>query len=80
MGMIKFQEKEFTIREVELPNRGNVIISLSSLNDLLLDDNGGYVSDEAISIDESIYYFVDNSEIELSDEELIKKLICEIND
>ena len=80
MDMIKFQEKEYAIREVELPNIGNVLISLASLNDLLLDDNGSYVSDEAIFIDESIYYFVDKSDIELSDEDLIKKIIYEIND
>jgi len=34
--------------------------------------DGGYVSDEAISVDERIYCFIDEDAIGLSDDELIR--------
>jgi hypothetical protein len=72
---IEFQNREYLLREVELPEIGNVLISTVELNDLLMNKNGGYVSDEAISFDERIYYFVEENEIKLSDDDLIKLLI-----
>lgn len=72
---IEFQNREYLLREVELPEIGNVLISTLELNDLLMNKNGGYVSDEAISVDERIYYFVEENEIKLSDDDLIKLLI-----
>jgi hypothetical protein len=72
---IEFQNREYLLREVELPEIGNVLISTVELNDLLMNKNGGYVSDEAISVDERIYYFVEENEIKLSDDDLIKLLI-----
>ncbi|OAQ39875.1 hypothetical protein A5893_09920 [Pedobacter psychrophilus] len=71
---IEFHNKEYLIREIELPKIGNVLISTVELNDLLMNDKGGYVSDEAISVDEKIYYFVQENEIKLSDDDLIKLL------
>lgn len=72
---IEFQNKEYLIREVELPEIGNVLISTVELSDLLINEKGGYVSNEAISVDERIYYFVEENEIKLSDDDLIKLLI-----
>ena len=78
MNRIEFQGNQYKVREVELPEIGNVLISTTSLNKLLLNDHSSYVSNEAISVDESIYYFVDENEIELSDDELINILTTEV--
>lgn len=74
-GKIGFQNREYLVREIELPEIGNVLISTIGLNDLLMNKNGSYVSEEAISVDERIYYFVEENEIKLSDDNLIKLLI-----
>jgi hypothetical protein len=71
---LEFQNKEYLIREIELPEMGNVLISTVELNDFLMNNEGNYVSDEAISVDERIYYFVQENEIKLSDGDLIKLL------
>lgn len=78
MEIIKFQNKEFKAREIVFPDMGMVLVSTNSLNDLLLDNNGSYVSDEAILIDESIFYFVEESEIELNSNELTNLIISNI--
>lgn len=78
MDTINFQNKEFEVIELEFPEIGNVFISTSSLNESLLNECGGYVSDEAIMVDESIFYFVNDNEMKLSDEELINLITEEI--
>lgn len=78
MNTINFQQKEFKVREVEFPEIGNVLISTNSLNVSLLNEYGGYVSDEAITVDENIFYFVDDNEMKLSDEELLNLITEEI--
>jgi hypothetical protein len=78
MDTINFENKEFKVREVELPEIGNVLISTNSLNELLLNEDGGYVSDEAIAVDENIFYFVDDKEMRLSNDELINLITKEV--
>lgn len=78
MDKIEFQNNQYKVREIELPEIGNVLISTTSLNQLLLNDDGSYVSDDAISVDERIYYFVEEIEIELPDDELINLLTSEV--
>ena len=75
---IKFQNKEFEVRELKLFEFGDVFISTISLNELLINESGNYTSEEAISIDEKIFYFVDENEIELSEGELIKSVTLEL--
>lgn len=74
MDKIEFQNNQYKLREIELPEIGNVLISTTSLNNFLLNNDDNYVSDEAISVDENIYFFVDENEIELSDDELFNLL------
>jgi hypothetical protein len=57
-----------------LPEFGKVIISTTSLNQLLL-NQGAYVSDEAIFIDEQIFYFVEENEIGISEKKLSDLII-----
>ncbi|MFN8436685.1 MAG: hypothetical protein U0V72_03510 [Cytophagales bacterium] len=72
MNTIKFQNVEYKVREIELPQLGNVFISTSTLNDALMNNGNDYVSEEAQSIDENIFYYIEESEIELNEADLIK--------
>jgi len=74
--MIQFQNKEFPTRVLNLPEFGEVLISTTSLNDLLLRDDD-YTSDEASAIDEEIFYFVEEEQIKLSYDNIIKLLSTE---
>ena len=78
MDTIRFQNKEYKTRKIELPELGSVLISTTSLNDALMNSGSEYISEEAKKIDEEIYFFVEENEIELSDEKLIILLTLEV--
>ena len=72
MNTINFNGKAYPIREIILPNYGNVLISITELNTLLINDKGGYSSAQAKEIDQQIYYFVEPEELLLPEEKLIR--------
>ncbi len=76
--MITFQNINFPIREILLPKVGNIVIATQSLNEMLFNVNNQYVSFEAEQIDNQIFYFVENEQIELEDKILIKIVNKEI--
>ena len=78
MDIIKFQNQAFKLREIEFPEFGNILISTNSLNRILLNEDGSYSSTEAALIDEKIFYFVEDSEINLSEVDLIKAITLEL--
>ena len=78
MDRITFQNQEFKTREIELPKFGQVLLSTISLNQLLMKKNGGYTSDLAETLDEKIFFYVEDSEIDLSETELINVINSEI--
>lgn len=78
MERIKFHKKSFIGRELLLPEFGQVLISVHELNNLLVDENGSYESEEAIMIDEKIFYFVTEEEIKYSSDKLTKLILSEI--
>jgi len=55
----------YRIRTIKLKNKETVTISTTDLNASLFDDNWQYISDDARHIDELIFYFVNEDEIEL---------------
>jgi hypothetical protein len=67
---IVFDSLEYKLREIHIPRIGNVNISTTRLSAALLQNGSGYVSDEAQVIDEKIYFFVEDREIELTNKEL----------
>ena len=69
---------EFKVKEIDLPEFGNVLISTNSLNELLFNEEGSYISDEAVEVDEQIFYFVEENEIELPEEELVTLIIEQV--
>jgi len=80
MDTIKFETKTFKIREIDLPKFGNVVISTTTLNQLLMNDDGGYTSNEAEMVDEQIFYFVDENELEYEQGKLIKLVSRQLHD
>ena len=74
---IEFQKMQYRVREIKLPNLGEVLISTTSLNDALL-KNGKYVSNDALAIDEQIFYFVNEREITFSNKKLINLVSTQV--
>lgn len=72
MDEITFLNKQFRVRKIKLPDLGYVLISTTNLNDVLMVNGSEYVSDVAQKIDEQIYFFVEENEIELNKKELTK--------
>lgn len=78
MEVITFQNQNFRVREIQISEFGNVLISTNSLNELLLNEGGSYSSKEAQEIDEQIFYFVEDDEIDFDEEGLIKTIALEL--
>jgi hypothetical protein len=77
--MIKFRNKKYKSREIYLSEFYEVLISTTSLNDALMNEVGSnYVSEEAMYIDELIYYFVEENQIDLPEDELRTLLLTEV--
>lgn len=79
MNTIVFQNKKYPIRKIKLMKLGEILISTISLNKLLL-KGGNYVSNEAMFVDEQIYYFVNSRQIKLGQERLTKLVNSEVHD
>ncbi|MBL0288618.1 MAG: hypothetical protein IPQ19_14825 [Bacteroidetes bacterium] len=78
MDIIIYKNEIYTIIQVDLPKIGHVFISPISLNNALMDEKSANTSNEAIKIDEEIYFFVEENEIYLKEEELINLLHHEV--
>lgn len=77
---ISYEDIEYPTRIIEIPSWGVVTISTIDLSKkLLTSDSGNYVSKQAQHIDESIFYYVDNNEINLLEIDLQKKILKELN-
>lgn len=77
-GIIRFNEMNYPARSVTLPEFGKVVLSTTMLNSALLNENYSYTSKEAQQIDEGIFYFVEEEQLGLEENELIALLISEI--
>ena len=75
METITFEKESYNLREIQIPEFGAVMISTLSLNKRLLDDEGAYVNNTAIEIDEQIFYFVEESEIDLPEQQLVNLIV-----
>ena len=82
INYIKFQNKDYPTRDINLPEDifpgyGIITIATTDLSNQLLKNGEEYVSKEAESIDETIYFFVEPTEIELEEDILLSILIRE---
>lgn len=65
----------YKARIINLPNEGAVMIATLALSEALFKDGdcaNEYVSDEAEEIDEEIFFYVEENELELPVKELIE--------
>jgi hypothetical protein len=72
---IEFNKKEYTLRDIELPEFGFVYIAGTSLQELLFDKDSLPISDEAESVDEQIVFYIEDKFLNLSDKDLKALLI-----
>ncbi|MDC9714502.1 MAG: hypothetical protein PSN36_01570 [Gammaproteobacteria bacterium] len=75
--VIKFQSIEYVIRNIDFVF-GSRTIGIKKLNSVLMNENGGYVSDEARAIDENIFYFVEERHLFLNEKSLVSKIIAQL--
>ena len=76
MEKIIFKKQEYLGKHLAF-EFGKRLISVVSLEDNLMTD-GNYVSEEARIVDEQIFYYVEDSEIQTDNDTLIQKIISEI--
>lgn len=77
METIKFEGKEYPSVIVNFPFGERKISSLQ-LNDSLINFEGGYVSDEASQIDDGIFYFIEEDDLHLPKNKLVKLILSEL--
>ena len=77
METVKFNEKEYPTLLLHFPF-GERKISVSKLNDNLMNEDGSYVSENARLVDEDIFYFVDEEDLKLNKDELVQLILSEI--
>ena len=69
---VRLHGVKYSTREITLPEYGTVTISTEKLSDNLFTEAGDYISNEAKTIDEDIFFFVpEDILLGSSDEELI---------
>lgn len=78
MRTLKFDRTSYLIRTITSPAFGEVDVAPASLNDKLMDETGGYTSEEARLIDEQIFFYVDDAVMHYDDDDLIKYLEEEV--
>ena len=71
METIIFNNKQYLSRELDHPEFGHILLSTNSLNSELMNDEGCYNGAKANYVDEQIFYFVNENEIVLPENELI---------
>jgi hypothetical protein len=80
MDSIIFNSVSYPIRTIKLIKWGVVTISTTNLECLLLDsDTDDYVSNEARSVDEMIFYYVEKNQLNLPKIEFTQLLQNELN-
>lgn len=76
---IQYKNEIFPIRSLDISGWGNVLISTIELQDRLLTDSGDdYQDSNAQLIDEKIFYFVERSQILMTEEALCKIISMEL--
>ena len=64
--------RQYPARIVMIPGYGERVISVQSLHDNLIDEGGSPVDEEAESIDNGVFFYVDDDNITLGDADLAR--------
>ncbi len=79
MDTISYHGHEYPVRVVDIPGwMKDARISTTGLNDELMNRDGSYVDDEGRTIDEAIFFYVEEEEFNLPDRELINIILKSI--
>lgn len=73
---IKYQNKDYKVRAiVDVNSLKTYLVAEESLADAIFHEEGLPLSDDALYIDDSIFYYCNSEEMELSDEEIFNLTI-----
>ncbi len=78
--MIGFDGKEYPTKQLNIPDFGKRLVSVESLEKSLMDAEGFYVSDEALAIDEKIFFYVPDDIINLDEKNLVDFIMEAMNE
>ncbi|GMN08970.1 hypothetical protein MTsPCn9_05740 [Croceitalea sp. MTPC9] len=78
MDYISFRGVKYPIKTINFSEQGKCLIGTNRLNEKLISQEGYYTSRKARVIDENIFYYVEEKDINLTSKELIKKINSEI--
>lgn len=70
--MIEFNGKKYPTKQVNIPEFGERLVSVESLEESLMDAEGFYVSDKAQVIDEKIFFYVPDDVINEDEKSLVE--------
>lgn len=76
---IEFRGRSYRLRTIDFGGELGVLrVASEHLDELLIDSTGQYISKEAESVDEQIFYFIPAASFRLSDDKLRTKVLSEI--
>lgn len=76
METITYHGCEYPVIIIDVPGwQDGARISVTTLNDELMNRDGSYVDDEGRVIDESIFFYVEEHEIDLPEEKLVRVIL-----
>lgn len=67
-----YEGRQYPARIVMIPGHGERVISVQSLRDKLIDWGGSPVDEEAESVDNGVFFYVDDDDITLGDADLAR--------
>ena len=68
-------DRIYPVRRVSIEGYGDDLrVSTESLEKAMFDEKGQYRALSCVSLDEGIFFYVDDKDINLPDEELVKKI------
>lgn len=74
MSTIDFNGEAYPIRDIQMPF-GLRTVAVSKLNDALVNAEGTYSTNDAIKVDEKIFFFLNEDEFNLSEMEIVKTIL-----
>ena len=76
--MITYNGCNYCAREMHIPSYGTVLISNSTLRNLLIDDDCKYRTEQAKWIDETIFFYVEDNEFNWDTKSLTKLILTNL--
>ncbi len=76
---VEFKGQRYPTRILDIPDYGEQVVSVETLEDALFNENGEYVSKSARAIDDEIFFYATDEDFtERSDESLIAEIVANL--